>query len=287
MKLSLILALFITSSAWARFSVTAYNIRNFDKDPGAGQTNSALLGKTIKEFKSDVMAFIEVVNVEAFKKLIQVNLPTHTITHSECGGTGRQKLAIIFDSSKFELVKSFEDLSFSSQDGECGSLRPIFLVTLKEKSTAKSYTFGAVHLKAGGSERAMKQRWIQYEKLFGLVESRSKENLILLGDFNTTGYNIKDQDYVKFEEFLNQKKFRTTSESLGCTSYWEGTLGNGQHQSSILDHIVLKDSQMSEVAEVSLGSHCAELSCRPATPEELGATYASVSDHCPIKVTFK
>lgn len=287
MKIFLILALLLTSSAWARWSVTSYNIRNFDKDPGAGQTNIALLGKTIKEFKSDVMTFIEVINVDAFKKLIQENLPGHTITISQCGGTGRQKLAIIFDSSKFEFVNSSEDLSFSSQSRDCGSLRPVFLTTLKEKASKKIYTFGAVHLKAGGSERAMKQRWIQYEKLAGLVENRSKENLILLGDFNTTGYNIKDEDYTKFEDFLTQKKFRTTSESLGCTSYWEGTLGNGQHQSSILDHIVLKDTQISEVAEVSLGAHCAELSCRPATPQELGATYESVSDHCPIKVTFK
>jgi len=287
MKLYLIVALFLCHSAWARWSVTAYNIRNFDKDPGAGQTNITLLGSTIKEFKSDVMTFIEVINVEAFKKLIQQNLPGYTITHSQCGGTGRQKLAIVFDSTKFELVNSTEDLSFSSQSNECGSLRPVFLVTLKEKSSKKSYTFGAVHLKAGGSERAMKQRWIQYEKLKVLVDKLANQNVILMGDFNTTGYNIKDQDYVQFEDFLNQKKFRTTSESLGCTSYWEGTLGNGQHQSSILDHIVLKDSQMSEVAEVSLGAHCAELSCRPATPKELGATYESVSDHCPIKVTFK
>ena len=287
MKFSLIIALFITTSAWARFSVTTYNIRNFDKDPGAGQTNVVLLGKTIKEFKSDVMTFIEVINLDAFKKLIQDNLPGYTITHSQCGGTGRQKLAIVFDSTKFELVNSAEDLSFSSQTGDCGSLRPIFLTTLKEKSSSKAYTFGAVHLKAGGAESAMRQRWQQYEKLKVLVDRLAKQNVILMGDFNTTGYNIKDQDYVQFEDFLAQKKFRTTSESLGCTSYWEGTLGNGQHQSSILDHIVLKDTQMAEVAEVSLGAHCAELSCRPATPTELGATYESVSDHCPIKVTFK
>jgi len=161
------------------------------------------------------------------------------------------------------------------------------LVDLLHKETKKSYTFGAVHLKAGGDNRAMTKRWQQYQLMQDLAKEYADKNLILLGDFNTTGYNIKDQDYTKFEDFLGNSELRTVSENLSCTSYWHGGLGGDDYQPSILDHIVIQDKNMGSVTEVKLGAHCAKVECRPATPGELGVSYESVSDHCPIQVTFK
>jgi endonuclease/exonuclease/phosphatase family metal-dependent hydrolase len=127
----------------------------------------------------------------------------------------------------------------------------------------------------------------QYELLTKLSKQFKSEKLVMLGDFNTTGYNIKDEDFTQFEKFLTSSSLKTTSENLGCTSYWEGTLGNGRHQSSILDHIVLNDEMHASIKDIKLGSHCAKLDCKDATPEELGLSYQSVSDHCPLQVTFK
>lgn len=274
--------------AEAKWSVSTYNIRNFDRDYEAGQTNVAELGKIIKEFRSDVMVFEEVVNHAAFNSLIKRNLPGFQFQLSGCGGFGKQNLAIAYNTKTFEYSHHIEDLSFSGSDPKkCGSLRPILLVTLKHKESKKFYTFGAVHLKAGGDERAFRQRWQQYAKLEALSKKYADQNLILLGDFNTTGYNIKNEDFEKFEDFMNESSLRTTTENISCTSYWQGTLGGEEYQPSILDHIVVQDKNMRSIESVKLGAHCARMNCRPATPKDLGVSFQSVSDHCPLQVVFK
>ena len=282
-----IIFFFLSLPGWAKWSVSTYNIRNFDNDGGAGRTDLVLLGKILHDVQSDVMGFQEIVNKDAFGKLVKANLNGYEYKLSSCGGFGKQHLAIVYDPKTFEYVRHFEDLSFSGEENKCGSLRPAFLVTLKEKSTGKVYTFGALHLKAGSDARAFEQRWKQYLKLEKLGRSHEMENLILLGDFNTTGYNIKDQDFQKFENFISSSQMRTMTETLGCTNYWRGKLGGEEYQSSVLDHILVQDKNLSSVSSVKLGAHCAELDCRPATPAELGPSYQVVSDHCPIQVNFK
>lgn len=282
-----IMMLLLSFPGWAKWSVSTYNIRNFDNDLGAGPTDLIELGKIIKDVQSDVMVFEEVNNAKAFDVVVKRNLPGYEYKLSSCGGFGKQFLAVVYNPKTFDYIGQEEDLTFSGSTNSCGSLRPLLLVTLKNKTTNTIYTFAAAHLKAGGNDRAMAQRWQQYAKLEVLAKAYDKKNLILLGDLNTTGYNIKDQDFVKFEEFMNGSKMRTMTEAIGCTNYWTGTLGGEEHQSSILDHIVIHDKNVSSVDSVKVGAHCARTDCRPSTPEELGVSYQSVSDHCPVQVTFK
>jgi endonuclease/exonuclease/phosphatase family metal-dependent hydrolase len=285
-KILLLLSLILVPHARAGLSISSYNIRNFDHDPEAGQTNVTELGRNIKEFKSDVMTFIEVVNLPAFKKVVAENLPGYMVESSTCGGFGEQKLAVVYDPKVFRFISSSEDMTFSSTTTSCGDLRPAFLVTLEHKSNKQTYVFAALHLKAGGSAPAMQERWTQYELLEKLAKKYKSQNLIMLGDLNTTGYSIQDEDFAHFSQFLTSSSLRTISENLSCTAYWAGTLTTGQHQSSILDHIVLKNEMYDEVKEIYFGSHCAKLDCQHATPSELGLSYKSVSDHCPIQVIF-
>ncbi len=288
MKFSLILILLLSFPGWAKWSVTTYNIRNFDNDFRAGKTDLEELARIIKSVQSDVMAFEEVVNVKAFETLVKKNLPGYSYEISSCGGGGKQQLAVAYNLKTFEFVSQVEDRTFSgSGSSKCGSLRPVLLVDLLHKESKQIYTFGVVHLKAGGNDRAYAQRWEQYLKLKNLSKRYANKNLILLGDFNSTGYNIKDEDFQRFEDFIDQSKMRTMTESLGCTNYWTGTAGGNEFQSSILDHIVIQDKNVSSVEEVKVGSHCAKMDCRPATPEELGPSFEAVSDHCPVQVTFK
>ena len=287
MKMFLLLSFLLTTQAFAGWSISHYNIRNFNKDPDAGPTNIAQLSKNIRAAKSDVMSFNEVVNVPAFEQLLKIALPGYFIAVSSCGGFGQQKIAIAFNPKVFKFISYAEDLTFSSGGTTCGDLRPGLFLNLQHLSNGKMYTFAGFHLKAGGEEAAMRKRWTQYKLLAQLAQKYASKNLVIMGDLNTTGYNIKDADYDQFQSFLSVSKFATASQNLACTSYWEGTLGNGLHQSSILDHIVLKNDMAREVANVSVGAHCAKLDCRDATPADLGIDYASVSDHCPIQVTFK
>lgn len=288
MKFSLMLLMLLSSQVWAKWSVSTYNIRNFDKDFVAGRTDISELQKIIKEYQSDVMAFEEIVNDKAFKTLMTSTLPTYDYKISSCGGGGKQRLALAYNPAVFNFIEVVEDYTFSGSSNACGSLRPMLLVTLELKSTKQKMSFGVLHLKAGGAQNAMTQRWQQYQKIEKLAAKYEKSHLVLLGDLNTTGYNIKDQDYTRFEDTLNKAGLRTMSENLGCTSYWAGPVLNAaDHQPSILDHIVLQDKNVAGVQDVRVGAHCAASACRPTAPADLGNSYAAVSDHCPVQVTFK
>jgi endonuclease/exonuclease/phosphatase family metal-dependent hydrolase len=287
MKIVLLLGLLLGNHAWAEWSVSTYNIRNFDRDYQAGPTNVAELTKNIKEFKSDVMTFIEVVNQKAFETVIKTSLPGYAMATSSCGGFGKQKLAIAWNPKLFTYISHTEDMSFSGEANACGSLRPVLLVNLVQRSTGKEFVFAGVHLKAGGAESAMRQRWMQYDLLAKLTQRYKTKQLVLMGDFNTTGYNIKDADYTRFTQLMQTAGLYTTSQNLGCTSYWNGGDEDAFHQSSILDHVIVENDMVNTVQHVNVGSHCAKLECRDATVEDLGVSYQAVSDHCPIQVTFK
>lgn len=288
MKFTFLVLLLLTSSAWARWSVATYNIRNFDSDPTAGKTDYQELQKIITSVKSDVMAFEEVVNAEAFKTVLNKALPGYRYSLSSCGGRGKQKIAIAFNPAVFEFVSQKEDFSFSgSGQDACGSLRPVFLVTLKMKATKEQFIFAGIHLKAGGDPRSMETRWGQYKKLERLVEGARNTQMILLGDFNTTGYNIRNNDYSRFEDFLGNAGLRTSAETTACTNYWTGADQNPDFLPSILDHIVMTDAQAAKIASTKVGAHCQATKCAEASEAELGLSYAKVSDHCPVQVSFK
>ena len=162
----------------------------------------------------------------------------------------------------------------------------MFMVTLVRNDKIE-FTFAGVHLKAGGQSDAMSRRWEQYEKLHTMVSNFKGQNLIILGDFNTTGFTPKNDDFVKFSDLLTSSGLRTMSESLNCTNYWTGTLHNGKYEASVIDHIVLQDKLVGSVSGITVGSHCEKFACLPTSVQDLAATYQNVSDHCPVQVTFK
>jgi endonuclease/exonuclease/phosphatase family metal-dependent hydrolase len=286
MKFALSLLFAMSSQVWAGWTVSTYNVRNFDRDDRAGNTNIPLLQTIIKSVKSDVMAFNEIVNVKAFEQLVASTLPEYKYEISSCGGGGKQKIAIAWNPQVFTFKSKTEDLRFSDIKETCGSLRPLFMVTLTSKNLM-DYSFAGVHLKAGGQSNAMARRWEQYELLESFAKRFQGKNLIMLGDFNTTGYTPKNDDYVKFSDFMNGAGMRTLADNLGCTNYWPGTLNNGLYEASIIDHIVIQEKLASSVVSSRIGSHCEKFACRPTSPLDLGTSYKEVSDHCPLQVSFK
>lgn len=286
-KWILSLCFLLSFNALADWSAVSYNIRNFDKDFIAGNTDTALLGDELKNLNADVYAFIEIVNKDAFSKLMKTYLPGFSSLVTNCGGGGKQNLAFAYNPQVFSHVSTVEDLSFSLGGGRaCGSLRPVFIVTLQHKETKENHSFIIGHLKAGGDSRAFSQRWKQYDMLKDLLAKYENKNYVLMGDLNTTGFNIKDEDGEKFQDFLLETSSFSISEKLECTSYWDGRDEDPAMISSILDHIIVSQSRKSQIKSYEVGTHCAKVSCRAALPEELGRTFMNVSDHCPLKVVF-
>lgn len=108
-----------------------------------------------------------------------------------------------------------------------------------------------------------------------------------MGDFNTTGYTPKNEDFSRFNDMLDQSGMWTASENFACTSYWTGADADPAESPSVLDHIVMSNAMASNIESTQVGAHCQKLSCAAVTAEELGLSYAKVSDHCPVQVTFK
>jgi endonuclease/exonuclease/phosphatase family metal-dependent hydrolase len=293
MKWPILLLCFFTFNAIASLKMTSFNIRNFGLK--GTTTNKTELKNIISQLDTDIIAVQEIVNTQDFKLFIQKEFPDYSIVFSHCGGGGKQKLGFIYHRQKFDLIKLEEDVKISQADGlptilGCGNLRPALIGTFRNKFNQTEFTAVIVHLKAGSGLKNFQVRWKQYKYLNTLIAKfKMPQNVILFGDFNTTGFMGQDEDYFKFEQMLKDMQKQTVSHAIDCTSYWEGAYpSNGLMEPAILDHIVYSSNFLQMHTEkIEVHSHCAKVACQRVPSRELGISYSSVSDHCPVTVSFK
>ena len=293
-KLTLLVCLFVINS-YASLKITSFNIRNFDKK-GEG-TDKVELVKILQDLQSDVIAVEEIYNNSSFENLVRKNLPDYKLVLSRCGGGGQQNLGFLYNDQKVELVKSVEDSKISDPEDimaqyGCGSLRPAMLGFFKDRNSKKEFVAIAVHLKAGSGSKNYAKRWKQYNYITKMIRSlrlANNKDVIVIGDFNTTGYDKRDQDYTKFVQMLSSSGTSTASDQVACTSYWGGKDHNdGIEEPSVLDHIVYTKSFMGmKLRSVSIGTHCQVADCKETYNSVLGRSYEAVSDHCPLSAHFE
>lgn len=278
--------LLIASSAFASLKMGTFNIRNFDMN--GTRTNKELLKKELEIINVDLLAVQEIVNTNSFTNFINTNFNKYQVVLSRCGGSGRQKLGFVYDSSKLELTSSYEELSLSSIDGaNCKSLRPGFVGLFKVKASGKKFAAISLHLKAGSGKKNFERRNKQY-KLLGnikkLLTYKGYSNILFMGDLNTTGYIHGDQDFKNFTSLLTSTKMTTVSEKVSCSSYWSGRDNtDGIEEASLLDHIAYTPNFLnSQPRNIQINGHCKKSDCENTDPASLGTIYEEVSDHCPL-----
>ena len=292
-SISILLLLFTQQIFANEFSITTYNLRNYKNHYRAGETDDTELVKILKEAESDISAFQEVVQADLFKTLLEDNFPHLGLVFSECGGSARQYLAISYNKNNVELLNYNTDprLSMSSSSCKVG-VRPALIATFKHKKTGIVFTVLNLHLKAGSLPENAAVRHAQYkviEQILEELDGKSIENYIVLGDFNTTDYNLRTENYNKFISFLDENNLFDFAADLQCSAYWWGGLFDGIWYATLIDHLTISKSLQNSYheAEVNLLSHCKKRGCGPSTKEELGVSYQSVSDHCPIQIKLK
>jgi endonuclease/exonuclease/phosphatase family metal-dependent hydrolase len=284
----------MASSSFAAVKVASYNIRNFDSSKGP--TDKKELKKIIRSLKADLITVEEIVNTASFKKFVKSQLPEYGVSLARCGGGGRQKIGFLYNKVKFSLLNISEDNRVSDPANVvtelgCGRLRPALVGVFLENKTNEQFVVIGLHLKAGGAQRSFNKRWKQY-KIVAKIVSELKvnyKNIIIMGDFNTTGYSIMDADFDKFEDLLADTKMNTSATEISCTSYWAGyNRQDNIEEASILDHIVYPSNFLGyKAGKVEVHSHCKKSNCSNVSPSDLGSSYKNVSDHCPISITFK
>lgn len=293
-KLTFLLCFFVFNS-FASIRVTSFNIRNFDKS-GKG-TDKVELHRILKNVDSDIISVEEIYNKKSFQKFAQKYLPQYRLQLSTCGGGGQQKLGFLYKNEKVELLSYVEDGKISDPDDiltgyGCGSLRPAMVGFFRERESNKKFVAVAVHLKAGSGTKNYAKRWRQYNYIKKMIRSlrlANHKDIVVLGDFNTTGYDRKDKDYDKFNFMLNQTGTDTVSKNIGCSAYWSGRIYTDDiEEPSTLDHIVYTKNFMGmALKSVKVGSHCQVAKCQEVYDSVLGRSYEAVSDHCPITASFE
>jgi endonuclease/exonuclease/phosphatase family metal-dependent hydrolase len=294
-KKLVLLCCLVALNSFASIKISTFNIRNFEKRVNG--TDKIELLKIINSLDSDIISVQEIYNNSSFEKFVSKNLPQYRLLLSNCGGGGQQNLGFLYKSQKLELKKQAEDSTIASLDDivptyGCAALRPAMLGFFKDKRSKEEFVAVAVHLKAGSGSRNYSKRWKQYDYLVKMVRSlrlARNQNIILLGDFNTTGFDLKDQDYIKFNKMLTDVGAQSASERISCTSYWSGRDYNDDiEEPSTLDHIVFTNNFMGKkLKSVKVSSHCKVAQCQSVYESVLGRSYDFVSDHCPVSAEFE
>lgn len=269
-----------------------FNIRNYGSDDPSNKTDKRSLKRLLMRTGSDMIGVQEVVDEVDFKNFIKRNLPGYSVRLTKCGGLGNQKLGFVYKTSELSLMHFSED-KIMKEKKECKKgLRPAAIAQFKNKRNGIRYTAINVHLKAGGAQSNADKRYWQYGQLTKLIKKYRKMGmryLVVVGDFNTTDYVLKNHNYKRFVNFVDRNDLIDFAESVDCTSFWYGGVEDGYFTPSLLDHILVSEALWDQynVQEVEVGSHCKKVRCDESSEAALGNTFKRVSDHCPVSATLR
>lgn len=113
------------------------------------------------------------------------------------------------------------------------------------------------------------------------LEDELGAHVVVLGDFNTTGFSGNpehERDFV--EDTVSDAGYLLTTVDLPCSEYWRPR-EDAEYLPSVLDHIILRNGDWDEPEVMGM---CAELECDPVDPEQMHPDYERASDHCPVRI---
>lgn len=290
-----LLALLGSLSVHAAITIGAYNIRNFDYDERYRiRTNKPELATMLKNLKADVLSVEEINNKEEFELFITTQLPGYKVAISECGGAHAQRLGFIYNTATVNLLSFNEDLSISEpgQAGGCDSgSRPLAIGLFQIKSSNQKFYGMTAHLKSGSDPESVSKRTKQYEILKKVVKElklkTGVQDFYIAGDMNTTEYISRGTDYKLFTKLVSDLGMFDLAQDIACSAYWWGGTDDGIEEPSLLDHVIITPGLRKTSNKAEAQGHCKKVSCRKASLEELGVSYETVSDHCPITATIQ
>lgn len=291
MKLLLTLGFSLLSTNLLALTIGAYNIRNFDYDQRYRiSTNKSALTSILQEVSADVLSVEEINNTLEFERYVEKNLPGYDVELTRCGGAHGQRLGFIFNTKVVDLLAFNEDLSISNPNGQGGcdtASRPMAIGLFQVKATKQRFYGITVHLKSGSHPESMRTRHAQFkvikETILDLKKRTGVQDFFVAGDMNTTEYTNKGADYKALTKTVSELNMIDLSANEKCTAYWWGGTDDGVEAPSLLDHVIATPGLVKvRGARTTVAGHCKKVSCRSATPRELGISYESVSDHCPV-----
>jgi endonuclease/exonuclease/phosphatase family metal-dependent hydrolase len=292
MKSTLALLILLTSVSVKALTIGAYNIRNFDYDERYRiRTDKAELSTMLKNLKADVLSVEEIANIPEFQNFISTKMPGYKASISECGGEHGQHLGFIYNTAVVDQLSFNEDLSLSV-DGGCDSgSRPLAIGLFQVKATKQKFYGMTAHLKSGNDASSVAKRAKQFDLIKKImIDLKAKTGVVdfyLAGDLNTTEYISRGTDYKMLTKFVSDLGMVDLASDLKCSAYWWGGSDDNIEDPTLLDHVIVTPGLRKNTNKATAAGHCQKVSCRQASVAELGISYESVSDHCPLTVTVQ
>jgi endonuclease/exonuclease/phosphatase family metal-dependent hydrolase len=224
----------------------------------------------IDSLELDALGVQEITRPHHFEKAVHLHLgPQWTVLFAD--QDVRHRVGLIFDDEVFELVET----RTHRQTAVTRGARATFEVRLRTESTLgkRNMRIFVVHLKAGGDGGEVRRD--QLQRLRPIIEdaAASGDEVVLLGDFNTTGAS----DRRELQALADAAELDWTSEALPCSSYWNRPY---DCPTTTLDHILATSPAQS----VHAAGACETFGC---DAEGTCPVYVErVSDHCPVTAAF-
>ncbi len=292
MKSTLAFVILLTSVSVKALTIGAYNIRNFDYDERYRiSTDKVELSTMLNNLKADVLSVEEIANTPEFQNFISSKMPGYKASISECGGEHGQHLGFIYNSETVELLSFNEDLSLSIEGGCDSGSRPLAIGLFQVKTTKQKFYGMTAHLKSGSDSQALNKRAKQFELIKNIIKDlKEKTGVIdfyLAGDLNTTEYLSRGTDYKMLTKFVSDLGMIDLASDLKCSAYWWGGSDDNIEDPTLLDHVIVTPGLRTNSNKAVASGHCQKVSCRQSSVTDLGISYESVSDHCPLTVTVQ
>jgi endonuclease/exonuclease/phosphatase family metal-dependent hydrolase len=257
------------------------------------KTDKEALAKIMKEANADIFGVQEIVNFADFEIFVKENFPTYKLLLTNCGGAGRQRLGYLYNTKTILLDNFFQDETITLSSKKCTQgIRPAAIGHFKTVQDQFPFTIINVHLKAGDKPANEETRIQQYSVIGEYIqkfENEGRKNILVMGDFNSTDYIKRNENYQTFLDFTSRFELYNYADEVECTAYWNGGKSNGIDHPAIIDHILATQNFYNNFKSHSVESlaHCKASKCEISKREDLGISYSNVSDHCPLSTTLK
>jgi len=281
-----------------RIRVMSWNIRNFPSDsrpqkPDLGfsrQTNLEALQRLLGQIHTDVLGLEEIHRPLVFRKILKQSNPEARWkgVFSRLGGKWNQHVGIFWRAEKLKLAAHSEEVKSIALTE---NLRPGLAVYLRSRTDdGIDFSVLQVHLRAApsGFEQRIEQYHAIADWVVTQVEKTGDEDIIVQGDFNTTGPKggTLEEELEQADRILGASGLRRLPNASGCSEYWEGPgPEDGIQIPSLLDQVYVRGFEELETS-IPLRSwlHCARVDCKElhTGSKKKDQVFWDISDHCPI-----
>jgi len=278
--------------------VASWNLRNYplDERPQTDdlgflrRTNICDLEMALAGLDADILGLQEVCDTRRFPPILRRASGDRRmgIRFSAGGGRFGQHLAIAWDMDALELMSEPVDVTATIfEEG----MRPAFAAYLRSRQPEGiDFSVVVVHHESGPQNFADRRRQNRAlaEWIDGWVDETGDPDVIVLGDFNTTGSprGGLEGELQSMDSILGRSGLRRIANATGCSQYWEGGgARDGIQVPSMLDHVFLRGFGADAVASpLQAWLHCARWQCEELISRlgEEDGTFWDVSDHCPL-----